>query len=264
MNGGIMAATCLIAVFVFFETILPRFIAALRHAHRKDAAAREADAKTTQMSAPSVPVQGPESSAAVRSPLSSARDGVLDAGHGDGEEGQWITDKGQSPRALVDGRSEGQSAADRLWAEARALTHNFIPDPSTDADYLAKLHGAANLGHLVAMAKLGDYAFRRNALVEAYYWTALANLKGATGLDEPLRQIETCWMSYGFPTEYENVYTYFSEEQGSFARALLRIRCAVDAPSARARMRELAEQGCHEAWLFLKRQGGREERDMAR
>lgn len=253
MSGGVIAATCLIAVFVFIETILPRFLAALRHAHRKDTAVREADAKTVHKPTPSVPVQGPESTAAVRCPLSSVRDGMPDAGHGDGEEGQWITDKGQSPRALVDGRSEGQSAADRLWVEARALTHNFIPDPSTDADYLAKLHGAAKLGHLVAMAKLGDYAFRRNALVEAYYWTALANLKGATGLDEPLRQIETCWMSYGFPTEYENVYTYFSEEQGSFARALLRIRCAVDAPHARARMKELAERGLAEARLFLGR-----------
>ena len=88
-------------------------------------------------------------------------------------------------------------------------------------------------------------------MVEAYYWTALAEKKGAKGLNAALREMKMQWMSEGCPEEYENAYDGFSEMQGSFARALLRIRCAVDAPLARERMKELAEQGCEEARLFL-------------
>lgn len=39
--------------------------------------------------------------------------------------------------------------------------------------------------------------------------------------------------------------------KGSFARALLRIRCGIEHVRARLRMRELAEQGCEEARQFL-------------
>ena len=85
------------------------------------------------------------------------------------------------------------------------------------------------------------------------YWTTLAELKGATGLGAALREMKTRWLTEGCPEEYENAYDGFSEMQGSFARALLRIRCAVDAPLARERMRELAEHGCTEARLFLAR-----------
>ena len=133
------------------------------------------------------------------------------------------------------------------------MKHNFIPDPATDGDYLAKVYTAARLGHMEAMVKLGDYAYRRGAVVEAYYWTALAELRGAKGLAAALRKMKTRWLSKGCPAEHRNVYDGFSKMQGSFARALLRIRCAVDAPLARERMKKLAEHGCEEARLFLAR-----------
>ena len=143
--------------------------------------------------------------------------------------------------------------AQRLWEEARGMTHRFKPDWEKDQEYLAKVYAAARLGHFEAMVKLGEYAYRRGAVVEAYYWTALSELKGAKGLDTALREIKTRWLSNGCPAEHSNAYDGFSEEQGSFARALLRIRCAVDAPLARKRMKELSEQGCEEARLYLKR-----------
>ena len=156
--------------------------------------------------------------------------------------------------------ADGQTAT-RLWEEARGMAHNFTPDWVLDKDYLTKIYGAAKLGHLEAMAKLGEYALRRGAVVEAYYWTALAKLYGASGLSKTLLLIGSIWMSEGCPTEYENVYSEFTEMQGSFARALLRIRCAVDTPTAEARMRELAEQGCVEAQLFMRgSEAKREER----
>lgn len=141
--------------------------------------------------------------------------------------------------------------AEALWTKARAMPHGFVPDFQEDGEYLSLVLRAARLGHLEAMVKLGDYAYRRGAVVEAYYWTSLAELKGAKGLDIALRDMRTRWMSKGCLPEYENVYEGFSEMQGSFARALLRIRCAVDAPLARARMKELAEHGLAEAQLFL-------------
>lgn len=154
--------------------------------------------------------------------------------------------------AAEDDPLAGMSAR-QLWEKARTIPHNFIPDAQEDEDYLRLVYGAAKLGHLEAMVKLGDYAYRRGAVVEAYYWTALAELKGATGVEDALREMRTRWLAEDCPGEYENVYDDFSEMQGSFARALLRIRCAVEAPLARERMKELAAQGCEEARLFVKR-----------
>ena len=143
--------------------------------------------------------------------------------------------------------------AQRLWEEARGIAHPYNPDWKNDREYLLKIHSAAKLGHLEAMAKLGEYAFRLGMIVEAYYWMACAELKGATGLEPRLREIKMSWMRNGCPTEYGNVHDEFTEVQGSFSRALLRIRCAVKAPMGRARMKKLAEQGCDEALLYLSR-----------
>lgn len=143
--------------------------------------------------------------------------------------------------------------AQRLWEEARVIPHPYNPDWENDREYLSKIHGAAKLGYLEAMAKLGEYAFRRGMIVEAYYWTVLAELKGAKGLKPRLREIRLRWMSKRCPAERDNVHAEFTDEQGSFARALLRIRCAVNAPLGRARMKELVAAGCEEARLYLTR-----------
>ena len=131
------------------------------------------------------------------------------------------------------------------------MTHNFTPDWEKDREYLAKVYTAARLGHLEAMVKLGEYAGRRGAVVEAFYWTILAELKGATGLGVALREMRSRWLSEGCPEEYENAYTDFTEEQGVFARAVLRLQCGVAPQYARARLKELADRGLPEAQLFL-------------
>ena len=153
---------------------------------------------------------------------------------------------------------KGQKTADdaqRLWEEAREIVHPYNPDWENDQEYLSKIHDAAKLGHLEAMAKLGEYAFRRGKIVEAYYWTALAELKGAPGLAPRLREIKLRWMKKSCPAEHENVHGEFTDDQGAFARALLRIRCAVEAPLGRARMKELANRGLPEAQLFFGENG---------
>ena len=162
----------------------------------------------------------------------------------------------QSVFANVDAGDDGQGTSDeaqRLWEEARAMPHNFIPDDEMDRDYLAKVYDAAKLGHLEAMVKLGDYAYRHGAVVEAFYWTFLAEMKGAEGLDDALCEMRTQWLAEGCPEEYENTYVEFTEEQGVFARAVLRLQCDVDPQYACARLEELAECGVEEAQLFLAR-----------
>ena len=141
--------------------------------------------------------------------------------------------------------------ADTLWAEARAMPHNYVPDPQRDGEYLWRLYGAAKLGHAGAMAKIGDYAFRRQALVEAFYWKWKAQANGWDGKESPtLREIRKAWMLARYPTEYENVGDWFSEEQGVFARAVLRLQCGVNQAAARKRLQELAGRGQEDALLF--------------
>lgn len=141
--------------------------------------------------------------------------------------------------------------AEALWDKARSLPHGFVPDEVEDGEYLALVREAAALGHVEAVVKLGDYAFRRGWIVEAFYWTVLAQLHGAKGLESALGEMRKTWAKEGCPPEYENVSPCFSEMQGSFARAVLNLMSGSNVARARGRLRELADQGCTEARLFL-------------
>lgn len=72
------------------------------------------------------------------------------------------------------------------WDMAMNMPHNFVPDPDEDYNYLRLVHDAARAGNEKAMIKLGEYARRRCADVEEYYWLTMAKLHGAKGL-EPLQ-----------------------------------------------------------------------------
>lgn len=271
MSGGVTAAVCVVAAFVVGETILPRAFAALRRwrhkaraeaKERKEAAAKAAVLKAAEAKAAEEPKKEAKA-VKVETPTMNAPsvplpsrpiqgESPLDGGVGERETIRPIEEPHTDDAPCL--TEVPRTDAERLWIEARTMAADrFKPDWRKDRDYLTRVYGAAKLGHHGAMLKLGDYAFRRGAVVEAYYWTALADLKGAKGLDASLRKMTVVWRSQGCPAEHKNVYDGFSEQQGSFARALLRIRCAINAPLARARMRELADQGCEEARLFLKK-----------
>ena len=244
MSGGVIVVAGVVVAFALCETVLPWTFAGLRKWRRRakakvaekdeNSSADTVETPRLQENAKGTPPPADEQPPADVQPPTIVQPPT---------DAQSPTDA-QPP-------ADGQTAT-RLWEEARGMAHNFTPDWVLDKDYLTKIYGAAKLGHLEAMAKLGEYALRRGAVVEAYYWTALAKLYGASGLSKTLLLIGSIWMSKGCPAEHRNVYSEFTEMQGSFARALLRIRCAVDAPHARARMRELAEQGCVEAQLFMR------------
>ena len=66
-----------------------------------------------------------------------------------------------------------------------------------------------------------------------------------------LRQARVAWMAQGCPNEHGNVYGLFSEEQGAFARSVLRLQCGIDAQYARTRLNDLSNQGVWEARLYM-------------
>ena len=142
------------------------------------------------------------------------------------------------------------------WDRARKLPHNFVPDPDADYEYLRLVHDAARAGSRRAMVKLADYARRRCADVESYYWLTLAKIHGAEGLDEAIEYCRKQWKVNGFNPEYENEYVFFTERQGVLGRAALRLDSGVDVTMARARLKAMIADGDQEARLIFEHCGG--------
>jgi len=156
--------------------------------------------------------------------------------------------------------------AEALWKRARGMEHSVIPDFEADAEYLNLVYSAAERGHVPALAKLGDYAFRRGAFVEAYFWTKVAMRRLELGdgkdpqrmreIDNMLRSIQREWRFAGQPQEFENVYGNFPEERGELGRAFLRLAEGVESSQTRDYIRCLADRGNPDAALFVGKTGG--------
>jgi len=135
-------------------------------------------------------------------------------------------------------------AGEALFNEARAIPHQPIPDFDCDGPYLELLGKSAAAGYAPALAKLGEYAMRRDAWVEAYYWMTLAKRNGMRNLSATLRAIRRAWSEEDFPDQSENVNVLFTLEAGSIGRALLHIDSGHDAAAARQFLKE-----CHPEFL---------------
>ena len=164
-------------------------------------------------------------------------------------------------RAAEDDAVPGVSAVDSdrravAWDKAREMPHNFVPDPDADYEYLRLVHDAARAGSRRAMVKLADYARRRRADVESYYWLTMAKIHGAEGLDKAITYCRNQWKVNGFNPEYGNEYVFFTERQGVLGRAALRLDSGVDATMARARLKAMIADGDREAKLILEHCGG--------
>jgi len=128
-------------------------------------------------------------------------------------------------------------SGEELYTKARGLHHLPIPDFAVDAEYLALLGKSAAKGYAPALAKLGEYAMRRAAWVEAYYWMTLARRNGLHGLLPTLREIRTRWARDMFPVQESNVNELFTEKSGSIGRALLCIDSGHGAAGAKEFLR---------------------------
>lgn len=145
--------------------------------------------------------------------------------------------------------------AEQMWNAARKIGHNYIPRQKTDRHYLSLVHGAAMAGHLEAQAKLGEYAFRRGRMVEAYYWMKLAQLNGKLGLEVRMRECSMRWTVGGCHSERGNVYELFTGRQSAIGRAALRIDSGVQIEKALARLNEMASEGEPVAIRILNQRG---------
>jgi len=123
------------------------------------------------------------------------------------------------------------------YIRARAMVHQKIPDFEFDGPYLKLLGKSAAAGYAPALAKLGKYAMRRAAWVEAYYWMKLAQRNGMHGLSPTLREIRKNWSLDGFPGQLSNVNRLFTDEAGSLGRALLHVDSGHEAAKAKAFLR---------------------------
>ena len=142
------------------------------------------------------------------------------------------------------------------WESIQQMPHNFIPDPDEDYEYLHRMNDMAKSGRVEAMVKLSEYARRRNADVESYYWLKMAKIHGAEDVDEALKYCLKQWRINGFNPEYENEYVFFTERQGVLGRAALRLDSGVDATMARARLKDMIAAGDQEAKLVFEHCGG--------
>ncbi len=243
MSGGVIVVAAVVGALALFETVLPWAFAALRKWRRQ---AKEAWVVRTQLSCGDSNLTLPQSATS-----SLAQGGTKDSRFVSGAPPKepCAPSLRQSENEGVQNEKENEADANRLWEEARGMTHRFKPDEIKDGEYLRKIQMAAELGHLEAMAKLGTYAFRRKRYVEAFYWRWRAEAGGWHETEKPtLREIRLEWRLRGCPTEYDND---FGEERGKFARTVLRLQCGVDAAGARQRLKRLAERGVEEARLFL-------------
>lgn len=149
--------------------------------------------------------------------------------------------------------SDIRKQREAIWLKARKMPHGFVPSRESEKEYLGLLQQAAALGHAESMNKLGDYAFRRGTLVEAFYWKLMSELHGFMPSQPSLMEIRQAWVFRGYPTEYGNVSSAFTAEKGSFARTILRLRSGVDRVGARRRLKELVAANVAEARLYAEK-----------
>ena len=145
------------------------------------------------------------------------------------------------------------SDAERLWAEASGMTHSEIPSFETDWHYMTLVHKAAELGYGEAMSALGDFAFQRGDVVEAFYWKLRVEMGGGRCRNPSLTDIIDAWTEVGCPDGSEDIGAGLSEQRADFAHAVLCLKSRVDPRYGTVRLKELADAGDEDATRFLKR-----------
>ena len=215
MIGGLTVAVCVAAVLAIAEMLVPRLLCAfVLWRQERDRAIRNASAGVE-------PVEGDE--------VSGSRFQVS----GDGFQ--------------VEG-----AEAEKIWAEACGMTPSEIPSFATDWRYMTLVHKAAELGHAGAMSALGDIAFQRGALVEAFYWKQRVEMGGGRCRNPSLADIIRVWTEVGCPDGSEDIGVGFPVQRADFAHAVLCLKSHVDSRHGTMRLKELSDAGDEDAKRFLK------------
>ena len=160
---------------------------------------------------------------------------------------------GSKFQVLGDGFQVGGAEAEKIWAEACGMTPSENPSFATDWRYMTLVHKAAELGHAGAMSALGDIAFRRGDIVEAFYWKQRVEMGGGRCRNPTLTDIVRVWTEVGCPDGVEEVGVRFPVQRADFAHAVLCLKSGVDPRFGTMRLKELSDAGDEDAMRFLKR-----------
>ena len=133
------------------------------------------------------------------------------------------------------------------------MTPSEIPSFATDWQYMTLVHKAAELGHAGAMSALGDFAFQRGDVVEAFYWKQRVEMGGGRCRNPTLTDIVRVWTEVGCPDGGEEVGVRFPVQRADFAHAVLCLKSGVDPRFGTMRLKELSDAGDEDAMRFLKR-----------
>ena len=133
------------------------------------------------------------------------------------------------------------------------MTPSEVPSFETDWLYMNLVRKAAELGHAEAMSSLGDFAFRRGDLVEAFYWKQRVEMGGGRCRNPSLTDIISAWTEVGCPDGSEEIGPSLLESQADFAHEVLCLKSRVDPRYGTMRLKELADAGDEDAKRFLKR-----------
>ena len=222
MNGGVIVAVCVAAVLALAETLVPRLLCAF-------VLWRQERARTTR-----------NASAGAKAPVE------------DVEKVEEAEDVEQVERP--EKAEEAPAEAERVWAEACGMKiHSESPDFATDWQYMTLVYKAAGLGHLEAMSKLGDYAFARGDVVEAFYWKHRVEMNGGRCRNPSLMDIIGIWGDVGCPDGGEEVSAGFTEQHAAFAHAVLCLKSGINPQFGNIRLKELADAGDEDAMRFLRK-----------
>ncbi len=132
-----------------------------------------------------------------------------------------------------------------------SLTRKTAAKPSLETEEVISHRKLSGDALVKALLRAGHGAYNRGKLVEAYFWTYKAKMEGGKSLAQPLSQLRDLWVENGMPNEYDNVRVDFPEESGSFARALLRIVCGINAPAEVHKLRTFAQAGHAESIQYF-------------
>ena len=160
---------------------------------------------------------------------------------------------GSKFQVLGDGFQVGGVEAEKIWAEACGMTPSENPSFATDWRYMTLVHKAAELGHAGAMSALGDFAFQRGGIVEAFYWKQRVEMGGGRCRNPTLTDIVRVWTEVGCPDGVEEVGVRFPVQRADFAYAVLCLKSGVDPRFGTMRLKELSDAGDEDAMRFLKR-----------
>ena len=227
MSGGLIVAVCVVAVLVLAEMLLPRIIRSSVIRRKERARVIRRKERACVISEGVERVEGAEKVERIKRVEKIEGEEKIEGGEGDERE--------------------------KLWAEARGITPGEMPSFETDLQYVAPLLEAAERGEAEAMSALGDFAFQRGALVEAFYWRLRVEMGAGCCCNPILTNIISAWVGVGCPDGGEEIGASLSEQQAAFAHAVLCLLSGVDPRYGTMRLKELSDAGVEDAKQFLER-----------